>query len=470
MSPASERTIQVLMEILQVTALGTNVALLRIMWAMVNGSFLRSRGAVMTALHLCGFTPVETRRSWQALRYGIWNIGEMIGGWQVHVQRAEQWQASRYEGYKPVAADVTTFWRPRLQGWKGKFYQALANRAMTGVGLGIVVEVGRVERQRIPLLRQLIRPEKDGNDDKGLQATTLRWVGQHLAVDEVLLYDGGTHLAEVAGAGIARYVIRLALNCVARRIVLRPQTPARRGRPAEYGPFVRPLARKRKAHTIEATPADCTTAFPFQARIIAAQGWHGLVRTDQKVEESHQTFTIWVFTDPNYRQPLVVGTNLATAQAETIYRLYRDRWPVEEVPLVAKQMIGLHRHFVSAFACCYRLPELALLAANVLTYLAAVLPAIPTAFWDRHPKKHQAASAVSWLMPIFLMFSSTMTNSEKKRRSLTTYPKEFWPTGVENGFPDLFSSPLTHLVKVQATKGLLWSLSLALFSQGVTGN
>lgn len=469
MSPASERTIQVLMEILQVTAIGTNVGLLRIMWAMVNGSFLHSRGAVMTALHLCGFTPQQTRRSWQALRYGIWNIGEMIGGWRLHVEQMEQWQASRYEGYKPVAADVTTFWRPRLQGWKGKFYQALAKRAMIGVGLGVVVEVGRVGRQRLPILRQLIRPEKDGNHDKGLQATTLRWVGQHLAADEVLLYDGGTHLAEVAEAGIARYVIRLALNCVARRNALSPRT-GRRGRPTEYGCYVRPLARQRKDNVIAATPADSTTTFSFQSRTITAEGWYGLVRSDQKVDESHQTFTIWVFADPNYRQPLIVATNLAAAQAETIYRLYRDRWPVEEVPLVAKQMIGLHRQFVSAFACCYRLPELALLAANVLTYLAAVLPAIPTAFWDRHPKKHQAAFAVSWLKPIFPMFSSIMTNSEKKRQSLTTCPKVFWPIGVENGFLDLFSSPLAHLVKVRVTKGLLWSLPLALFSQGVTGN
>ena len=469
MSPASERTIQVLMEILQVTALGTNVALLRIMWAMVNGSFLRSRGAVMTALHLCGFTPVETRRSWQALRYGIWNIGEMIGGWQGHVQGAGQWQASRYEGYKPVAADVTTFWRPRLQGWKGKFYQALANRAMTGVGLGLVVAVGRVGRQRLPILRQLIRPEKDGNNDKGLQATTLRWVGQHLAADEVLLYDGGTHLAEVAEAGIARYVIRLARNCVARRNEL-PARTSKRGRPAEYGVFVRPLARKRKAHTIEATPADSTTTFPFQARTITAEGWYSLVRTDQKADESQQTFTIWVFADPDYRQPLVVATNLAAAQAETIYRLYRDRWPVEEVPLVAKQVIGLHRHFVSAFACCYRLPELALLAANVLTYLAAVLPAIPTAFWDRHPKKHLVACAAAWLKPIFPMLSSGMTNSEKKGPFPTTCPKVFWPIGVENGSLDLFSSPLAHIVKVRVTKALLWSLPLALFSLGVTGN
>jgi hypothetical protein len=32
-----------------------------------------------------------------------------------------RWQANRYEGYRALAIDITAFWRPRLQGWKGKF-------------------------------------------------------------------------------------------------------------------------------------------------------------------------------------------------------------------------------------------------------------------------------------------------------------------------------------------------------------
>ena len=73
---------------------------------------------------------------------------------------------------------------------------------------------------------------------------------------------------------------------------------------------------------------------------------------------------------------------------ESVFALYLDRWPVEQVPLAAKQIIGLHRHFVFAPQSCLRLPELALLAGNVLSYLAAVLSPMPTGFWDRHPKKH----------------------------------------------------------------------------------
>ena len=49
-------------------------------------------------------------------------------------------------------------------------------------------------------------------------------------------------------------------------------------------------------------------------------------------------------------------------------------------------MIGAHRQYVSAPESCQRLPELALLAGSILTYLAATRPAIPTGFWDRNPK------------------------------------------------------------------------------------
>ena len=46
------------------------------------------------------------------------------------------------------------------------------------------------------------------------------------------------------------------------------------------------------------------------------------------------------FFDPRYREPLILAANF-DASAETIYQLYRDRWPVEQLPLAAKQMIGL---------------------------------------------------------------------------------------------------------------------------------
>jgi len=48
--------------------------------------------------------------------------------------------------------------------------------------------------------------------------------------------------------------------------------------------------------------------------------------------------------------------------------------------------LGAGRQFVFASESQQRLPELALLAGSMVTYLAATLPATPTGFGDRQPK------------------------------------------------------------------------------------
>ncbi|MEZ4707590.1 MAG: hypothetical protein R3A44_10305 [Caldilineaceae bacterium] len=52
---------------------------------MVNGSFLGSRGAAHSALAANAFSDEEVRRSWAALRYGQWEIDELLTNWQIHV-------------------------------------------------------------------------------------------------------------------------------------------------------------------------------------------------------------------------------------------------------------------------------------------------------------------------------------------------------------------------------------------------
>jgi hypothetical protein len=82
---------------------------------------------------------------------------------------------------------------------------------------------------------------------------------------------------------------------------------------------------------------------------------------------------------------LLLASPLAVSAA-VLHALYRDRWPVEQLPLAAKQMLGAARAFVHAPETCQRLPELALLAGAMLSYAAASSPAIPTGFWDRRPQ------------------------------------------------------------------------------------
>jgi len=217
-----------------------------------------------------------------------------------------------------------------------------------------------------------------------LKRQVLKAASGSLDEHEVLVQDAGASIADMQAANVPRYVVRLALNSTARRNELPPRKA--KGRPPEYGQLVRPLPRTYRDHTLPATPPEVQTTFSFEERTIQVHGWSNLVRSDQKVAPANQTFTIWVFFDPLYRDPLVLGTNL-TVRPETAFRLYLDRWSVEQVPLVAKQLLGLEQQFVFALASRQRLPELALLAANILTYLAAVLPPLPTGFWDRRPRR-----------------------------------------------------------------------------------
>jgi hypothetical protein len=69
-----------------------------------------------------------------------------------------------------------------------------------------------------------------------------------------------------------------------------------------------------------------------------------------------------------------------------VQAIYRDHWPVEGLPLWAKQMLGAARQFVFAAESRQRLPEVVLLAGSILAYTAATQPALSTGFWDRAPR------------------------------------------------------------------------------------
>lgn len=234
--------------------------------------------------------------------------------------------------------------------------------------------------------------------------------------------DAGVEISDMQAVGMRQYVIRMALNCTGRRNYL-PEYKGHGCRP-KWGEKVRPLPRTHLEKEIEATPPDREEVFQLQGREIIAQGWVDLVPSTSKPGQAPETFMIWVFFDPLYDKPLVLGTNLPQATPLTIFCLYQDRWPVEQIPLVAKQMLGLHRQFVFAPEACLRLPELALLLANVLTYLVTVLPPMPTGFWDRHPKKHRAVCVGSYPVRFFPKMPYLTPNFAKRHRLRRICPRE----------------------------------------------
>lgn len=380
---AVEYTIQALQAVVQGVPVGTNFALLQLMWVMLQGRLLTSRGAIFPALIAGGFSWTVARRCWAAMRYGVWESAELIEAWVRYVEREGQWQEHRHDGYRGVAVDVTAFWRPRLKGWLGKHFHNLAGRALPAVSFGVMVRIGQMGLQRVPLLKRLVRTKRNEPSDAKLVERLLRQVGQELASDEVALLDAGFKLAAVQAAEIERAVVRLAANMTARRNY--PVAYKGRGRRPVYGELVRPLARTYKGRTIPATAPDYSDEFESEGRTIKVTGWYDLILPGVLPHPDNDTFAIYVFEDPLYNTPLLLGTTLRL-QPVTSFALYQDRWPVEQLPLAAKHMVGAHRQFVFADQSCQRWPELALIVGNLLTYLAAALPPVPTGFWDKQPK------------------------------------------------------------------------------------
>jgi hypothetical protein len=289
-------------------------------------------------------------------------------------------------GYHPVAVDITGFSRPRLQACPTSHYSTPAGKAVPAIPVGVIARVGSVGAQRFGLPRGLVRAAPDDPSPSAHRRALLKRAVELQASDDVLVTDREFTVSQLQAVGATAWVTRLLKNMTARRA--EPPPYGGRGRPSTHGDLVRPLARRRAGREIAATPPDQVTRWTEHdsdgQRTLRAEQWIELVVPD--AAPGSPTFTVVAIFDPAYTEPLLVATPLALAPP-TLRELYRDRWPVEQLPLAAKQMLGAARQFVHEQETCQRFPELALLAGAVLTYAAATSPAVPTGSWDRQPRR-----------------------------------------------------------------------------------
>ena len=368
--------------------LGTNMGLYQLMIAMVSGRFLESRGALFPALEDLGLTPDAVRRSSAALRQGRWKTQDLLHGWQQSVQQEGNFIQNCYGGFCPLPCDMTGFRRPQLKDNPAKHYVAEAGKALPAIVVGIAVAVGnlknvavgssdKVGTSRFALPRLLVRWEPGDTKEANVQTRLIEQAGKALAPQEVAIFDAGFSLAEVR-ALVPRFVVRMSKNDTVRRSFLPEYKGV--GRHSEYGQVVRPLARTRDGKHFEASDADTTFSWHEGNISLHAQIWKEVVLPGEKVGAS--TLTVVALFDPRYKEPLLLATNLEVC-AQVLHHLYRDRWAVEHLPLAAKPMLGCGAAFVFGQESRLRLPELALLSGNVLSYVAATCSAVATGFWDR---------------------------------------------------------------------------------------
>jgi hypothetical protein len=325
--------------------------------------------------------PTTVRRAWAAFADGSWSVTRLIVAFQSLVRREGRWQACRCGGYRVVAVDTVGFFRPRLKGCATKHFLSQAGEALPAIPFGLIANVGAVGSQTVPVVRQIVRAPTARASEAEIVTAVLLQVAQQLAPDEAAVVDRGFSLRKVQTAQVPRWICRVPKNFTARRAT--PPTYGGKGRRPSRGVIVRPLARKHKTKTLAATPPDRTETFFLAGRTLRVERWENLCAVTAGT--SPEIFQCLVVYDPAYKEPWVLATNLVLSAGDA-RAFYHARWPIEQVPLTAKQLIGTHRQFVSAAASRQRLPELSLLAATILMYLAATYPAQPTGFWDRAPR------------------------------------------------------------------------------------
>jgi hypothetical protein len=377
-------SISVLSQLTKNLPIGTNLALLHFLWMLVSGALLPNRGAIFPALKAIGLSDGATRRAWRAFRRGKWQISSLVGWWRDYVHGQPGWSVHRYAGYVPVTVAVTAFWRPALKTCPSKHYPPGAQRGLPAVIVGLIGEVGELNGQRLALPRAIERVHPKDPSEGRLWQDLLKQVKTGLGEDDIAVVDAGVKIKALQAAGIERYGLRLAINFTARRNYLPEHT---RGRKPTYGALVRPLPRQyKKGKPLEATRPDEQSVWVEAGRELRVEIWRNLVLNTLRPHPTNRTFDGYAFYDPAFKQPWLLATPVRLKPA-SVHAIYTDRWPVEQIPLSAKQMVGAHRPFVHNAESSQRLPELALLAGSLLSFLAATIPAAPTGFWDRHPQR-----------------------------------------------------------------------------------
>lgn len=407
---ANYRMLALIEQVVATAPKGTALGLSDVVSAMFSGHFIESGGAVTPAVEAFLRQEVKdekerisrTRRAAKAVTYGSYNLREMINEVQDIVQQEGYWQPIKAQDYRIVPVDFTAFRRTAVKKLKAKAYVSDANRAVPAVPIGMIATVGEVNGQRVALLKNVVHTNLGTNDNAAHKKKLYQQVAKELDEDEIAVFDAGFRLAEAAVANIERCLIRLAKNCTFGKTPGKiPERTSQKGRtPTQYqAETVRPLARKHGDRTLPATKADQTYKITDESgREIEVHIWEKVYFLERHLQDisserkkrklRRMPLKVIAIYDPDYEDPLLVGTPVLSLQPAAALKIYVSRWPVEGLPQTGKYILsgGLGTHYVHHPTAMERLPTLSLIFGSLLKYAAAVLPPFRTGFWDRSVK------------------------------------------------------------------------------------
>lgn len=376
------RTAFFLSQLVQRLPIGTNLAIAHLLFTVLAGHLLQSRGALFPALAATGLTDSQVRGAEAAMREGKWSLTYLLKRLNWLLEKEGKAITHQINLWQPMPLDWVAFFRPRLAGCFTKHFDSQAQKALPAVELGMVATLKKVGERLIPCLISTTR--------SGDTLTLLQAAKKMQGPKDVILADSQVKISHLHRAGISRFIVRGATNSTFRRS--KPCEAGPRGPKPKRGEQVRPLTRTFNGKVIPGNPPDRIETFKVGKRTLIGHWFDSVVIPASKGDAACLlVFSCLVILDPKYKKPWVLLTDLGvgapgSVSAETIYLLYRCRWKIESLPQTAKQILGGHQSFVHAESSRFRLPELCLLAASIAQYLSATSPVVATGFWDRAPQ------------------------------------------------------------------------------------
>lgn len=404
---ANYRILDLIHQMVSVAPKGTALGLSDLISAMFSGYFIESGGAVTPAIEAYLRQEVSdekeraarTRRGAKALSYGSYNMKELMEKLEDIVEEEGQWQPTVIQGYRVVPVDFTAYRRAAVKKLKAKAYVSDAEKAVCAVPIGLMASVGEVNGQRVALLKNVVLTDLGVNEGSAHKKRLYQQVATELAEDEIAVFDAGFKLVEAVEANIKRCLIRLAKNVTFGKTAgqIPERTSAKGPEPSQYqAEIVRPLARQHGGKTLPATePDSIDIIIEENGRQIEVHSWHKLYFlerqlkkvTDKRKRQRLRQVPIKVMAiyDPDYDEPLLVGSPLLDLTPEAAEKVYPARWPIEGLPQTGKYILsgGGGSHYLHHPTAMQRLPVLSLIFGSLLKYAAATLPPFRTGFWDR---------------------------------------------------------------------------------------
>ena len=404
---ANYRILDLIEQMVAVAPKGTALGLTDLISAMFSGYFIESGGAVTPAIEAFLRREIKdekerearTRRGAKAVTYGSYNVKELMDKLQAIVEVEGQWQPTVVQGYRVAPVDFTAYRRAAVKKLKAKAYASDADKAVSAIPIGMIASVGEVNGQRIALLKNAVVADLSVNDGSAHKKQLYKQVATELAEDEIAVFDAGFKLVEAIEANILRCLIRLSKNVTFGKTAGRipKRTSAKGPEPTQYkAEIVRPLEREHGDKTLPATEADeiCTMT-DESGREIEVHIWHKVYFLERQLKKvtgkrkkqklRHTPIKVIAIYDPDYDDPLLVGTPLLQLKPEAAGKVYAARWPIEGLPQTGKYILsgGGGTHYVHHPTAMQRLPLLSLIFGSLLKYAAATLPPFRTGFWDR---------------------------------------------------------------------------------------